>query len=232
MIRLLKLFLLINYLLLIFFKPKYGQMFDSQMDLSEVMNEAQRRSSKLTSSDTSDSTSSDDDSDRIFKFYTAHGKSDRKTKSNDFAHKRFEGDFYSRGYSRYGDVDTESTTFKYAGIMRSNGRKRRTSSDRDTIGSSNRYNYKYFKDNFKIKAKSRNYQREDDSETMEAQGEKTRLQGEMQDSTSLNEEGTRSNEKVVENERKDVLIKEDSEDSEKNGGIPRFPTLIPNRNQE
>ncbi|VDQ02759.1 unnamed protein product [Trichobilharzia regenti] len=207
-------------------------MFNSGLHLNDVMNEAQRRSSNLTSGSSSESTDSDDESERVFKFYTVQGKSDRKTKSNDFAHKRFEGDFYSRGYSRYGDVDSESTVFKYAGIMGHNGRKKKTYSDSDTIGSSNRYNYRYFKDNFKIKAKSRNYHREDDSETMDAHGEKTRFQGEIRDTTSVNDERNGGTEKHSEEDGKNSERKEFSNESKRDGGKPLVARPIPGPEQE
>ncbi|CAH8566942.1 unnamed protein product [Schistosoma rodhaini] len=91
------------------------------------------------------------------------GKYYKKRLSNKGTGKRYEGLFFSRGYSIYGDIDSETTTFQYGGKITKYGKRRRKYSDRDTIGSSDRYASSYIKDDFRIRAKTKKkYQRDYD----------------------------------------------------------------------
>ncbi|VDO56630.1 unnamed protein product [Schistosoma margrebowiei] len=125
-------------------------MFMSQ-SLMDTIDKAQMEAMNVTSNEESSSGKKRND----FNLVQSDGKYYKRRQKNKAGGKRYEGLFYSRGYSISGDIDSETTTFQYGGKITKYGKRSRKYSDRDTIGSSDRYASSYIKDDFKIRAKSK-----------------------------------------------------------------------------
>lgn len=85
--------------------------------------------------------------------FESDGNYYKKRQSNKAGGKRYEDLFFSRGYSIFGDIDSEASTLQYGDKFKKYGKRSRKYSDSiSTTGSSDRYSSSYIKDDFKIKA--------------------------------------------------------------------------------
>ncbi|CAH8554703.1 unnamed protein product [Schistosoma margrebowiei] len=144
------LILLISYITINLLTLGNTQIF-MHRSLTDAIDKAQREAMNVTRREGSSSSSRSDD----MKLSQSDGKYYKRRQSNKAGGKRYEGLFYSRGYSISGDIDSETTSFQYGGKITKYGKRSRKYSDRDTIGSSDRYASSYIKDDFKIRAKSK-----------------------------------------------------------------------------
>ncbi|CAH8563049.1 unnamed protein product [Schistosoma haematobium] len=141
--------------------------------LQDTIEKAQKEAMNVTSREESSSGSRRND----LSLSQSDGNYYKKRQSNKAGGKRYEGLFYSRGYSIFGDIDSETTTFQYGGKITKYGKRRRKYSDRDTIGSSDRYASSYIKDDFKIRAKSKKKYAKDYNGMSEMTGRDMQISG-------------------------------------------------------
>ncbi|CAH8540991.1 unnamed protein product [Schistosoma intercalatum] len=146
----LPLILLISYLTINLITLGNTQFFMGQ-SLQDTIDKAQSEAMNVTSREESSSGNRRND----LNLFQSDGNYYKRRQKNKAGGKRYEGLFYSRGYSISGDIDSETTTFQYGGKITKYGKRSRKYSNRDTIGSSDRYASSYIKDDFKIRAKSK-----------------------------------------------------------------------------
>ncbi|CAH8556947.1 unnamed protein product [Schistosoma bovis] len=168
----LHLILLITYITINLVTLGNTQMSMSD-SLMETIDRAQNEAMNVTSREESSSGSGRND----MKLIQSDGNYYKKRQSNKAGGKRYEGLFYSRGYSIFGDIDSETTTFQYGGKITKYGKRSRKYSDRDTIGSSDRYSSSYIKDDFKIRAKSKKKYAKDYNGMSEMTGRDMQISG-------------------------------------------------------
>ncbi|CAH8503992.1 unnamed protein product [Schistosoma turkestanicum] len=130
-----------------------GQFEDMDQRLDHMINSAEKQARNVTTSNDKEETMSRHNKND-FETSRSSGKYFKRKRSRKQSGKRYEGVFYSRGHSIYGDIDSKTTTFHYGGKIKKYGRRHRTFSDKDTTGTSDRYASSYIKDDFKIRAKS------------------------------------------------------------------------------
>ncbi|CAH8553870.1 unnamed protein product [Schistosoma bovis] len=150
---------------------------NTQMMLSESLEETIQRAQKEAMNVTNREESSSSNRRSDMKLIQSDGNYYKKRQSNKAGGKRYEGLFYSRGYSIFGDIDSETTTFQYGGKITKYGKRSRKYSDRDTIGSSDRYASSYIKDDFKIRAKSKKKYAKDYNGMSEMTGMEKQISG-------------------------------------------------------
>ncbi|VDO95017.1 unnamed protein product [Schistosoma mattheei] len=155
--------------------------------LEDTIERAQKEAMNVTNRERSSSSNGRND----VKLIQSDGNYYKKRQSNKSGGKRYEGLFYSRGYSIFGDIDSETTTFQYGGKITKYGKRSRKYSDRDTIGSSDRYASSYIKDDFKIRAKSKKKYAKDYNGMSEMTGMDVQISGIRK--TNGNERQTKSN---------------------------------------